>query len=192
MVLEGVHLLPDFVEVLFNKYGHAGLKAVFVGSTQIDRVIEGISKNTSLDDWLRGSKIEVVRQVAESVVPLGVIHLHASKRIDIVFFGIMQPKCCLRHKSTKELLVTVDFLKVVSEESRLKILCLLRDGEKCVCEIWKFLNLPQNLASHHLKILKDFGLIVARKEVLKVYYSIDKPTISKYNSLLNHYLHSYE
>jgi len=115
-----------------------------------------------------------------------------SIHLDIVFFDIMQPKCCKGSKSTKDLRITVDFLKVISEESRLKILCMLRDGDRCVCEIWQFLDLPQNLISHHLKVLRDFGLIESRKDGLKVYYSINQKTIIKYNSLLNHYLQSYE
>jgi DNA-binding transcriptional ArsR family regulator len=48
------------------------------------------------------------------------------------------------------------------------------------------------LISHHLKVLKDFGLIESRKDGLKVYYSINQKTIIKYNSLLNYYLQSYE
>lgn len=63
----------------------------------------------------------------------------------------------------------MDFLKVISEENRLKILCILRKQEKCVCEIWQFLDLPQNLISHHLKVLKDSGLIDSRKEGTKVF-----------------------
>ena len=48
----------------------------------------------------------------------------------------------------------------------------LKRGEKCVCEIWKELNLPQNLVSHHLKVLKDAKFISSRKEGLKVFYSL--------------------
>ena len=104
----------------------------------------------------------------------------------------MKPKCCQNKESTAELKKTVEFLKIVAEENRLKILCMLRVGEKCVCDIWQFLDLPQNLASHHLKVLKDFGLVEDRKEGLRVYYSINKKEINKYNSLLNKFLQSYE
>jgi len=104
----------------------------------------------------------------------------------------MKLKCCQNKESTAELSKTVEFLKVVAEENRLKILCMLRVGEKCVCDIWQFLDLPQNLASHHLKVLKDFGLVEDRKEGLRVYYSINKKEINKYNSLLNKFLQSYE
>lgn len=63
-------------------------------------------------------------------------------------------------------------LKLTSEESRLKILCILKDGEHCVCEIIEHLNLSQSLISHHLKDLKDKGIIVDEKRGLNVFYSL--------------------
>lgn len=82
----------------------------------------------------------------------------------------------------------VDFLKIISEESRLKILCILQKKKKCVCEIWQFLDLPQNLVSHHLRVLKDFGLIDSEKEGTKVFYFLNKKNIKKFNSLLSHFI----
>lgn len=64
----------------------------------------------------------------------------------------------------------------------------MQSGEKCVCEIWKYLKLPQNLASHHLKVLKDFDLISSRKDGLKVFYTINRQSIKKYAKLLNKFL----
>lgn len=103
----------------------------------------------------------------------------------------MKPKCCKNKKSADELLKTAEFLKIIAEENRLKILCILRDGEKCVCDIWQYLELPQNLISHHLRILKDFDLIYSKKDGLKVFYSLNKNIISKYSKLLNKFLNSY-
>ncbi len=103
----------------------------------------------------------------------------------------MKPKCCVDKKSVANLSQTVEFLKIISEENRLKILCLLRENEKCVCDIWQYLNLAQNLTSHHLKVLKDFGLVSSRQEGLKVIYSVNKKVIKKYSKLLNNYLNSY-
>jgi len=101
----------------------------------------------------------------------------------------MKLTCCKDKKSIKELKKVVDFLKIISEENRLKILCLLREGEKCVCDIWQCLKLPQNLVSHHLKALKDFGLISAKKEGLKVFYKLNQKVVKKHlkelNKLLN-------
>jgi len=104
----------------------------------------------------------------------------------------MKPKCCVDKKSVANLSQTVEFLKIISEENRLKILCLLREKEKCVCDIWQYLSLPQNLVSHHLKVLKDFELVLSRREGLKVIYSINKKVEKKYVKLLIKFLNSPE
>lgn len=103
----------------------------------------------------------------------------------------MKPKCCNNEKSLAEISQVAEFLKIISEENRLKILCLLKKNEMCVCDIWQYLGLAQNLTSHHLKVLKDFGLVSSRQEGLKVIYSISKNAIRKYSKLLNNYLNSY-
>lgn len=103
----------------------------------------------------------------------------------------MKLKCCSNKKSRGEISQTVNFLRVISEGNRLKIICLLKENEMCVCDIWQYLNLAQNLTSHHLKVLKDFELISSRHEGAKVIYSINKDTLNKYTKLLNNYLNSY-
>ena len=103
----------------------------------------------------------------------------------------MKPKFYVNKKSVAELSQVVEFLKIISEENRIKILCLLREGEKCVCEVWSCLDLAQNLTSHHLKVLKDFGLVKARQEGLNVIYSINKKVMKKYLKLLNNCLNFY-
>jgi len=100
----------------------------------------------------------------------------------------MKSICCKNKKSTVDLTKVTEFLKIIAEENRLKILCILRDSERCVCEIWKYLNLPQNLVSHHLKALKDFGLISSRKKGLKVFYRLNPKIVKKYLRLLNKFL----
>lgn len=104
----------------------------------------------------------------------------------------MKPKCCSNKKLSKDIGQTANLLKIIAEENRLKILCVLKAGERCVCDIWQDLGIPQNLASHHLKVMKDFGLIDDRKEGLRVYYSINKKNASKFNLLLNKFLQSHE
>ena len=63
-------------------------------------------------------------------------------------------------------------MKLVSEESRLKILCILRQGEHCVCELIEHVHLSQSLISHHLKDLKDAGVVIDERRKLRVYYSL--------------------
>ena len=100
----------------------------------------------------------------------------------------MKLECCNNKKSLAEISQIAEFLKIISEENRLKILCLLKENEMCVCDIWQYLGLAQNLTSHHLKVLKDFGLVSSRQEGLKVIYSISKNAVKKYSKLLNNYL----
>jgi len=96
--------------------------------------------------------------------------------------------CCKTKKSKNNLEQVAEFLKVIAEENRLKILCILQKGELCVCDIWQQLDLPQNLISHHLKILKDFNLVESKKEGTKVIYSLNSKNTKKYISLLSHYI----
>lgn len=67
LVIEGVHLLPEYVRQLLAQYGAEKFHVVFVGLTNVDRVVEGIMKNTSPDNWMRDSNPDVIRQVAEFV-----------------------------------------------------------------------------------------------------------------------------
>lgn len=103
----------------------------------------------------------------------------------------MKPKCCHNKKTAVELNKIVEYLKIIAEPNRLKILCFLNKDEKCVCEIWKFLALPQNLTSHHLKVLKDAKLIKFRKQGLKIFYIINKKIAVQYSKSLNKFLQTY-
>jgi len=64
--------------------------------------------------------------------------------------------------------------KALSEESRLRILMLLKHGELCVCDIAENLCLTQPNISFHLSMLKDAGLISDRKEGRWTYYSLNE------------------
>jgi ArsR family transcriptional regulator len=95
-------------------------------------------------------------------------------------------KCfCKTNQSTKQLAKTVLFLKAVSDENRLKIICFLKENEKCVCEIVDFLELPQNLISHHLRILREQNILKTRKDGLKVFYSINNQNIENIINFFN-------
>lgn len=83
--------------------------------------------------------------------------------------------CCSPKKIEFNQVGSLSFLlKLVAEPNRLKILCILRQGQHCVCELIKHTDLSQSLISHHLKDLKDAGLISDEKKGLWVYYSLTK------------------
>ncbi len=64
------------------------------------------------------------------------------------------------------------FLKAVSHEGRLLILCYLRDGEKTVSELEKMLSMRQAAVSQQLSRLRQQGLISPRRDGKTIYYSI--------------------
>jgi len=100
----------------------------------------------------------------------------------------MKLKCCQKKEVDKKLHNLVDFLNIISDENRLRILCILKTGPKCVYDIWDNLDLSQNLVSHHLKSLKELGLLDSKKEGLKIFYSIKEDKIDKYLNSLNNFL----
>ena len=66
----------------------------------------------------------------------------------------------------------VPFLKVVSNTTRLKILCILNQGEKRVGEIQKLLGAKQSYVSQQLKYLKSHGYLSFRREGTQIYYKL--------------------
>ncbi|MBU7012548.1 MAG: winged helix-turn-helix transcriptional regulator [Theionarchaea archaeon] len=63
-------------------------------------------------------------------------------------------------------------LKALGDETRLRILELLRDGKLCVCEIVPQINASQSNISQHLRILKDAGIIELEKQGRSNYYFV--------------------
>jgi ArsR family transcriptional regulator len=64
--------------------------------------------------------------------------------------------------------------KVLSDETRLRVLNLMLERECCVCEILQALDITQSKASRALTSLYDAGFLKMRKEGLWSLYSIDK------------------
>ncbi len=62
--------------------------------------------------------------------------------------------------------------KAFCDENRIRILKLLRSGEKCACKLLEELSISQPTLSHHMKILCDSGIVVGRKEGKWMHYSI--------------------
>lgn len=67
----------------------------------------------------------------------------------------------------------IELFKALSEESRLRILSLLLNGELCVCEIEACLHMSQSNASRHLAALKKSGILTSFKQAQWTYYQID-------------------
>lgn len=75
--------------------------------------------------------------------------------------------------------------KALSDETRLRILKLLEDGELCVCDIVAALGLIQPKISFHLSTLKEAGLVKDRKEGKWSHYRLDESDTFKRFLLLS-------
>jgi DNA-binding transcriptional ArsR family regulator len=67
----------------------------------------------------------------------------------------------------------VPFFKALCNSTRAQIIEFLLGGERCVCEMTGPLDVSQPLVSHHLALLREAGLVRARDEGARTYYSID-------------------
>ena len=60
----------------------------------------------------------------------------------------------------------------LSDETRLAILDMLRDGERCVCDLQDALDAAQSRLSFHLRVLREAGLVIDRREGRWAYYAV--------------------
>ena len=65
------------------------------------------------------------------------------------------------------------FFKAVGDETRMKILCTVEGGELCVNDIAEAVNMTKSAVSHQLKLLKEMGLVKARRDGKNIFYSLD-------------------
>lgn len=75
---------------------------------------------------------------------------------------------------------TLNILKGLSDETRLRIINLLYEGELCVCDVMETLKISQTKASRHLSYMKNAGLVSDRKSAQWVYYSLIKSEGSEF------------
>jgi ArsR family transcriptional regulator len=70
-----------------------------------------------------------------------------------------------------------DALKSLAQPTRLKIIDFLRDGERCVCEIFPAIDEEQSNTSRHLSYMQTHGILARRKEGVKIYYAVKHPEV---------------
>ena len=66
------------------------------------------------------------------------------------------------------------YFKGLSDVTRLRIMNLLLQGELCVCDIQRIISESQSLVSRHLNYLKHSGLVLDRRDGLRVFYRLAK------------------
>lgn len=64
--------------------------------------------------------------------------------------------------------------KAFSDKNRVKIIKMLTDGAKNVSTVADKLNVEENLASHHLRVLYSLGLLKSQKKGRQVFYDLNR------------------
>src|SRR4030042_1828343 len=77
----------------------------------------------------------------------------------------------------KILELKAELLKALAQPTRLRILELLRDGEKCICEIVPAINGEQSNVSRHISLMQKSHLVTTRKDGVKVMVKVTDPEI---------------
>ena len=85
--------------------------------------------------------------------------------------------CRVANLSPVALSLMAGFFKVLSESSRLQIVCVLRAGPKNVTEIIAATGLGQANVSKHLKMLAQAGVVSRQPQGVSVYYQIANPFV---------------
>lgn len=72
-----------------------------------------------------------------------------------------------------------NFLKLIANDTRLKMLEAIKDHELCVCDLGHLLGVTKSAISHQIKELKKYDLVSERREGKMVYYKLNSPFVSK-------------
>lgn len=82
-------------------------------------------------------------------------------------------------------------LKALADPNRLRIFSLLMQGDSCNGELNERLGLPPNLLSHHLRVLRQAGLVRSRHDAVDarwIYYTVDREAAQRWQTWLNELL----
>jgi ArsR family transcriptional regulator len=71
------------------------------------------------------------------------------------------------------------YFHALSDETRLRIIEQLQEGEQCVCDMTDWFKTGQSRLSFHLKVLKEAGLVNDRPEGRWVYYSLNDQAVEE-------------
>jgi DNA-binding transcriptional ArsR family regulator len=75
--------------------------------------------------------------------------------------------------------------KILSVDTRVRILQLLKNSVLCVGALSARLDVTQGAVSQHLRILRDAGLVVAEKRGYFVHYRLNEKTLSKWKNMID-------
>jgi DNA-binding transcriptional ArsR family regulator len=80
--------------------------------------------------------------------------------------------------------IEAESFKVLSAETRIKIIELLKSGSLSVNTIAEALGISQSAVSQHLRVMKQAGLVTDERKGYHIYYSLNKDKLNKYQQEL--------
>jgi len=78
-----------------------------------------------------------------------------------------------------------EVVKGFAHALRIAILDFVKDGEKCVCDIAEHVRAEQSNVSRHLALMVSSGVLVSRKQGLKVLYRLKTPCVLDFLACVN-------
>jgi ArsR family transcriptional regulator len=100
----------------------------------------------------------------------------------------MAEKLCVGEQTLEEV---ATILKSLADPNRLRIFDILMQGDSCNCELNEKLGLPPNLLSHHLRVLREAGLVRSRRDAIDgrwIYYAVSKKAVARWRAWFNEFL----
>ncbi|MGI5290185.1 ArsR/SmtB family transcription factor [Nonomuraea polychroma] len=97
------------------------------------------------------------------------------------------PPLARRPLDAEQAMEVARVFKALGDPVRLRILSIVAShegGEVCVCDITSAFDLAQPTISHHLKVLKDVGLLASERRASWVYYRLVPDTLAELSALL--------
>jgi len=104
--------------------------------------------------------------------------------------GLRNLGCCAPEEAScrrryPELEGAARLFRALGDETRLAILKQLRErGEVCACDFLACCDLAQPTVSHHLRVLREAGLVNSEKRGLWVYYTLNKQRVAALRALM--------
>jgi ArsR family transcriptional regulator len=114
-----------------------------------------------------------------------------SKHADLPVLGQDEAVCCapmVREPLGEEAAAELSrMFKALSDPIRLRLLSLIAShegGEACVCDLTGPFDVSQPTISHHLKVLREAGLVGSERRATWVYYWVLPEALAKLSALL--------
>jgi DNA-binding transcriptional ArsR family regulator len=86
-----------------------------------------------------------------------------------------------------------ELFSTLGDITRLRIVAALLDAELCVCDLAATVGASESAVSHHLRSMREQGLVRARRDGRLVYYSLDDAHVSElYRQGIEHVAHGPE